>query len=113
MADDVETFVPFDPAHIPNVVGLFERVQEWAASISGESARVAFYSARDEPAPSPKAATPKKVNPKKMITAQLSERLDTMVLQLQLLSKAGARNYSRSSTRRPTSWSHLVPRFPD
>ena len=90
-ADDVETFIPFDAGNIyaiPNVVGLFEKVQEWAASIAGDSARVAFYSAREEPAPSPKAATPKKANPKKFTNAQLSERLETMAMQLQLLTKA-------------------------
>lgn len=92
-ADDVETFLPFDADHIyaiPNdAVGLFEKVQDWAASVGGDSGRVAFYSARDEPPPAPKAATSKKAAPKKITAAMLNERLETMAMQLQLLTKAG------------------------
>ena len=91
-ADDVETFLAFDPENIyaiPNFVGLYDKVLDWASSAGGDSARVAFYSAREEPPPAPKLAASKKAAPKKVTTAQLSERLETMAMQLQLLSKAG------------------------
>lgn len=44
-ADDVETFVPFDSENvyaIPSAVGLHEKVMDWAASVGGDSVRVAF-----------------------------------------------------------------------
>eukprot|EP00438_Fugacium_kawagutii_P023075 Skav201173 [mRNA] locus=scaffold65:778929:780470:- [translate_table: standard] len=79
----VEPFSKIHFAAIVKVSEATEKVKQWIAAL-GETTRLNFYSAREEPQ-LPKAAV-KKAAAKKVSNAILAERVETLTSQLQLLA---------------------------
>ena len=89
--DPGETIQPFSvdrPAAIVDVKAIMDQVFAWLDGVGGAQ-RVHFYSAREEPpkaAPAALKAGKKAAAPKKVTTAVLSQQVDALTIQMQLLA---------------------------
>ncbi|CAL1147639.1 unnamed protein product [Cladocopium goreaui] len=83
-SETIQTFVPEHPEAIVDLKQAFEDVRAWLETL-GDSARVNFLSAREEP-PEPLPKTGKRASPKRITTAALAESVASLTTQMQTLA---------------------------
>ena len=83
-SETIQTFVPEHPEAIVDLKQAFEDVRAWLETL-GDSARVNFFSAREEP-PEPLPKTGKRASPKRITTAALAESVASLTTQMQTLA---------------------------